>query len=114
MGNLIKDHAKTAINYESTMFRHYAPQVLLLSEFLRSRNLPFIMWNSLQCWHEDNTIYNDLIKNTKEFYRPEYCQLDDVVAKGEGYTEADMHPNQKNHNDWADNLLDFYERFRTN
>ena len=69
------------INFELTLFRHWAPQVLLLSSWLRSRNIPFIMWNSLECWLEGDSILHKEILSIPEFYKPKINHIAD-----KGYT----------------------------
>ncbi len=114
MGTVVPTFAKQAINYDDTLFRHYAPSVLLLAEFLRSRSIPFIMWNSLPCWYDGSTIFQKNILEMPEFYKPTTSHIEDLENKGEWISPEDHHPNQKSHNDWAEQLLQFYGRFRTN
>lgn len=113
MGTVVPTFAKQAINYDDTLFRHYAPSVLLMTEFLRSRSIPFIMWNSLPCWYDGASVFQKNILEMPEFYKPTTSHIEDLESKGEWISEEDHHPNQKSHNAWADQLLDFHGRFRT-
>jgi hypothetical protein len=101
------------MNVGDTLFRHWAPQVILLSNWLRSKNIPFVMWNSLKTWNDGDTRLHTEIKNMKEFYRPTECHIEDLQNKKEYISEDDGHPNQKSHNDWANNIIEFYRNQNT-
>lgn len=97
------------INIELSLFRHWAPQVVLLASWLKSKNLPFIMWNSLECWHDgDSPLHNEIL-NLKEFYKPKICHLNDLREKKLWISGDDHHPNQISHNEWAEDLINFYK-----
>lgn len=110
MLNVIKDHAKNKININDSLFKHWAPNVLMLSTWLRDVKIPFIMWNSLKCWDEGESKIHKTILDVPEFYSPTYCQLDDVRLKKEWISNEDHHPNQQNHERWAEDLLEFYRK----
>jgi hypothetical protein len=110
MANVIPTATNKSININDTLFRHWAPQVILLSHWLRSQNIPFVMWNSLNTWNDGNSSLHTEIKNIKEFYLPTECHIDDLRMKKEYISEKDHHPNQKSHNDWADNIIKFYRK----
>ena len=107
MGNVIETATDKKINYELTLFRHWAPQVLLLSSWLRSRNIPFIMWNSLECWVEgDSTLHKEIL-SIHEFYKPKINHIADLRERKQWISDEDHHPNQQSHDLWARELLDF-------
>ena len=108
MGNVIGTVTDKRINFELTLFRHWAPQVLLLSSWLRSRNIPFIMWNSLECWLEGDSILHKEILSIPEFYKPTLNHIADLREKKQWISEDDHHPNQQSHDLWSQELLDFY------
>jgi hypothetical protein len=108
MVNVIPTATNKPMNIGDTLFRHWAPQVILLSQWLRSKNIPFVMWNSLKTWNDGDTLLHTEIKNMKEFYRPTECHIEDLQNKKEYISEDDGHPNQKSHNDWANNIIEFY------
>jgi hypothetical protein len=113
MGNVIPTATNKPMNISDTLFRHWAPQVILLSHWLRSKNIPFVMWNSLKTWNDGDTLLHTEIKNMKEFYRPTECHIEDLQNKKEYISEDDGHPNQKSHNDWANNIVEFYRNQNT-
>jgi hypothetical protein len=108
MGSVIPAATNKPIDISGTLFRHWAPQVVLLSHWLRSKNIPFVMWNSLKTWDDGDTTLHTEIKNIKEFYRPTECHIDELRNKKEYISETDDHPNQKSHIDWANNIVEFY------
>ena len=108
MGNVIGTVTDKRINFELTLFRHWGPQVLLLSSWLRSRNIPFIMWNSLECWLEGDSILHKEILSIPEFYKPKLNHIADLREKKQWISEDDHHPNQQSHDLWSQELLDFY------
>lgn len=108
MGNVIPSLTDKPVNIDYTLFRHWAPQVLLLATWLRNKQIPFIMWNSLQTWYEDNTVFHNEIKNIKEFYKPNECHIEMLRMKKEYISPDDEHPNQQSHLDLSYNLLKFY------
>jgi hypothetical protein len=108
MGNVIGTATDKRVNFELTLFRHWAPQVLLLSSWLRSRNIPFIMWNSLECWLEGDSILHKEILSIPEFYKPKLNHIADLREKKQWISEDDHHPNQQSHDLWSQELLDFY------
>ena len=109
MGNIIHTATNKRVNFALSLFRHWAPQVVLLASWLRSRNIPFIMWNSLECWHEGDSALHREIMDVPEFYQPKISHIADLRQKQQWISEDDHHPNQVSHNEWADNLLDFYK-----
>ena len=113
MVNVIPTATNKPMNIGDTLFRHWAPQVILLSQWLRSKNIPFVMWNSLKTWNDGDTLLHTEIKNMKEFYRPTECHIEDLQNKKEYISEDDGHPNQKSHNDWANNIVEFYRNQNT-
>jgi hypothetical protein len=113
MGNVIPTATNKPMNISDTLFRHWAPQVILLSHWLRSKNIPFVMWNSLKTWNDGDSLLHTEIKNMKEFYRPTECHIEDLQNKKEYISEDDGHPNQKSHNDWANNIVEFYRNQNT-
>ena len=109
MGNIIHTATNKRVNFSLSLFRHWAPQVVLLSSWLRSRNIPFIMWNSLECWHEgDSPLHRELLA-IPEFYQPKISHIADLRQKQQWISEDDHHPNQASHDQWADDLLKFYK-----
>jgi hypothetical protein len=108
MGNVIETATDKRINFELTLFRHWAPQVLLLSSWLRSKNIPFLMWNSLECWLEGDSILHKEILSIPEFYKPKINHIADLREKKQWISEEDHHPNQQSHDLWSKELLDFY------
>ena len=113
MGNIIGTATNKPMDFDATLFRHWSPQVVLLSHWLRSRNIPFVMWNSLKTWTDGDTYLHNEIKNIKEFYRPTECHIEDLQNKKEYISETDGHPNQKSHIDWANNIVEFYRNQNT-
>jgi hypothetical protein len=109
MGNVIPSATNKGINVDETLFRHWATQAILLSVWLREKNIPFVMWNSLKCWNDGNTVIHKEVQGIKEFYQPTICHIDDLRKKQEWISLEDDHPNQKSHNDWADDILYFYK-----
>ena len=107
MGNVIGTVTDKRINFELTLFRHWAPQVLLLSSWLRSRNIPFIMWNSLECWLEGESTLHKEILSIPEFYKPKINHIADLREREQWISNDDHHPNQQSHDLWAQELLDF-------
>jgi hypothetical protein len=107
MGNVIETSITKKINVELTLFRHWAPQVILLSSWLRSKNIPFIMWNSLECWLEGESVLHKEILSIPEFYKPKLNHIADLREKQQWISDEDHHPNQQSHNLWAQELLDF-------
>lgn len=108
MGNIIPTATNKRINFSLSLFRHWAPQVVLLSSWLRSRNIPFIMWNSLECWLEgDSTLHKEIL-SIPEFYRPQTSHIADLRQKQQWIAENDHHPNQVSHDEWARDLLEFH------
>jgi hypothetical protein len=67
------------------------------------------MWNSLECWHEGDSALHKEILDMPEFYQPKISHIADLRQKQQWISEDDHHPNQVSHNEWADNLLDFYK-----
>lgn len=98
------------INIDLSLFRHWAPEVILLSSWLRAFNIPFIMWNSLDCWKDGDSALHKAILDTPEFYKPTICHLNDLREKKLWISEDDHHPNQTSHDEWADELIDFYRK----
>jgi hypothetical protein len=108
MANVVPTATNKRINIEDTLFRHWAPQVLLLAHWLRSQDIPFIMWNSLKTWTEGESCFHKNIKEMKEFYLPTVCHIDELTEKKEYISVDDHHPNQKSHVDLGNNLIEFY------
>lgn len=108
MGNVIPTGTNKPINIELSLFRHWAPQVILLSNWLRTKNIKFIMWNSLECWLEGESCIHKEILGIKEFYKPKINHIADVRNKKQWISDDDHHPNQVSQNNWANDLLDFY------
>jgi hypothetical protein len=108
MGNVIPTSTNKRINIEDTLFRHWAPQALLLGSWLRDQKIPFVMWNSLKCWNHGDSVLHNEIKNMKEFYQPTICHIDELREKQEWISPTDHHPNQKSQNAWADDISNFY------
>ena len=108
MGNVIPSATNKPINVDDTLFRHWAPQVILLTQWLRSQNIPFVMWNSLKTWHDGDTVLHKELLGIKEFYKPKICHIDDLREKKEYISEDDHHPNQQSHDNWADDIINFY------
>ena len=67
------------------------------------------MWNSLECWLEGDSALHREILNIKEFYQPKDSHIADLRQKQLWISEDDHHPNQVSHDEWADNLLEFYK-----
>ena len=110
MGDLIPTATnKKRINIDDSLFRHWAPQVVL-SHWLRSRDIKFIMWNSLRTWCYRHTVLHKEILSIKEFYKPMICHIDHLTEKKEFISKTDDHPNQKSHRDWAHDIINFYRR----
>ena len=101
------------INIELSLFRHWSPQVILLANWLRSKNIPFIMWNSLECWQDGDSSLHKEILCMKEFYQPKICHLNDLREKQLWISDEDHHPNQISHNQWAEELTNFYKKLYT-
>jgi hypothetical protein len=95
MAKVIPTATNKRINIEDTLFRHWAPQVLLLASWLRSQDIPFIMWNSLKTWTEGESLFHKNIQEMKEFYLPTVCHIDELIEKKEYISVDDHHPNQK-------------------
>lgn len=108
MGNIIHTATNKRINFALSLFRHWAPQVVLLSSWLRTRNIPFIMWNSLECWHQGNSSMHNEILHIPEFYQPTHSHIDDLRQKQQWISPDDHHPNQQSHDELAENLLEFH------
>lgn len=107
MLDVIKENTNKKIDIEETLFKHWATDVISLSTWLRQRNMPFIMWNSLPSWKEGDTAIHQELKSIKEFYNLKYSHLEDVRSTKQWYSETDHHPNQESQNTWANAL---YER----
>ena len=110
IGSILATATKKKINVDLTLFRHWAPQVVLLASWLRSIKVPFIMWNSLKCWHEDESIWHKHILDMPEFYQPRICHIQDVEDNHQWVSPEDHHPSQISHNLWAEKLLAFYQQ----
>jgi hypothetical protein len=108
IGNIIHTATNKRVNFALSLFRHWAPQVVLLSSWLRARNIPFIMWNSLECWHDSNSALHREILGMPEFYKPTISHIADLRQKQQWISKDDHHPNQVSHDEWASELLKFY------
>mgnify|MGYP003650878072 FL=1 len=64
------------------------------------------MWNSLDCWHYEDTMLNKELKNIKEFIDIETSQITDLRSKAQWFSPDDHHPNQQSQNEWADKILE--------
>jgi len=109
MNHVVPTITNKPINIEETLFRQWAPQAILLAEWLRINHIPFIMWNSLKTWNDGQSILHDTLINMAEFYQPTECHLDTLRAKKEFISEEDHHPNQKSHNDLADTIVKMFK-----
>lgn len=110
IGNIISTATDKRINFELSLFRHWAPQVILLSSWLREQQIPFIMWNSLECWLDGDTSLHNNILNIPEFYKPKKNHIEDLRSKKQWISEEDHHPNQDSHNELAEELIYFYRK----
>lgn len=111
LGDTIAEKINKPINIEETLFRHWAGKVIGLKGFLESKNIKFIMFNGLECYSNNNTdsySYKD-IHEMKNFYFPNYSQIEDVRKKQQWISEEDHHPNQENHNFYAEELYKKFE-----
>tara|TARA_B100001057_G_scaffold496778_1_gene599115 strand:- start:169 stop:729 length:561 start_codon:yes stop_codon:yes gene_type:complete len=104
------DHINKDINIDQTMFMQWAPQVVMLTEFLRSYHMPFIQWNSLKTWQDGDTQLHSHIQSIPEFYKPTESHIEHLRTNRHYISEDDHHPDQQSHDDWADKLLDHYRK----
>ncbi len=98
------------IDSDRTQFNQWAPTVVLLSEHLRNKKIPFIFFNSLPCWFEGDSFFHRYILNMKEFLRPIENQLDDIQRTQEWFEPGDKHPNQQNNIKWGEYISDHYQK----
>jgi hypothetical protein len=110
MGNIIGTATDKRINFELSLFRHWAPQVILLASWLKSKKIPFIMWNSLECWSDGDSNLHKEILQMSEFYKPTANHITDLRSKKQWVSEDDHHPNQISHNELADELIEVYRK----
>ena len=82
----------------------WCPQVLMLTEYLRSQRVNFVMWNSLKTpQHPD-------LKNISEFYASDECHIEHLRKHKQYISKDDHHPDQQSHEIWADKILDHVQR----
>ena len=96
------------IDIDASCFRHWSSKVVALSNYLRSNGIPFLMFNSLECWSDGDTNFHRAIKSMPQFYNPEGCQIEDLRKNKQWFREDDHHPNQESHNFYAKELLTKY------
>lgn len=89
---------------DRTQFFRWANDVFLISEYFRSNNIKFVMFNSLPCWSDGDSNLHEYIKGMNEFVEYNNNQLDDGKKYGEHISANDFHPNQTGNNKWADKL----------
>jgi hypothetical protein len=88
------------------MYRHWSSKVILLTNYFNSKGIPFIMWNSLDCWHYENTKLNKELTNIREFVDITNSQFTDLRSKEQWFSHDDHHPNQQSQDEWADKILE--------
>ena len=64
------------------------------------------MWNSLDCWHNEDTKVNKELTNINEFVDIKTSQIEDLRSKRQWFSADDHHPNQQSHDEWADKILE--------
>ena len=97
---------KRGIDVEGSMYRHWSSKVILLTNYFNSKGIPFIMWNSLDCWHYENTKLNKELTNIREFVDITNSQFTDLRSKEQWFSPDDHHPNQQSQDEWADKILE--------
>ena len=100
------DKIKKPINIELTLFRQWSSKAILLANFLDSRNIKYVMWNSLHCWHPGNSTAHQQLRNIDNFIDIETCHLEDLRNKKLWISETDHHPNQVSQQEWAEKILE--------
>ena len=89
-----------------TQFFRWSNDVYLVSEMLRLKKIPFVMFNSLPCWTDGNTWIHEYIKSMPEFLFYDKNQLDDGIQFKEYISKDNLHPNQTGNDKWAGFLID--------
>lgn len=97
---------KAGIDVEGSMYRHWSSKVILLTNYFRSKGTSFVMWNSLDCWHNEDTKVNKELTNINEFVDIKTSQIEDLRSKRQWFSTDDHHPNQQSHDEWADKILE--------
>jgi len=109
LGDTIADKIDKPIDVDATLFRHWSSKVVTLASFLEEKKIKFIMFNSLECYTNGNTTLHNYIKNMNNFYKFSHSQIEDVRNKKEWISTSDHHPNQINHNFYAEELYTKYK-----
>lgn len=98
------DDINKDIDLDQTFKMQWCPQVLMLTEYLRSQRVNFVMWNSLKTpQHPD-------LKNISEFYASDECHIEHLRKHKQYISKDDHHPDQQSHEIWADKILDHVQR----
>lgn len=109
LGDPIAEKIDKPIDIDATTFRHWSSKVLALAAFLNEKKLKFLMFNSLECYSKGNTTIHKNIEHMKNFYKVDHSQIQDLRNKSQWISTEDHHPNQDNHNFYAEELYTKYK-----
>jgi hypothetical protein len=105
MNEHVHDLCNKRVDPDFTAFVHWSTKVLLLANLLRNKGTQFVMWNSLDCWSDGNTVLHKKLLAMPEFVDVTSSQFADCTTKKQTISDTNLHPNQESQNHWADKIL---------